>query len=68
MPYAWRLVVQVRSGFWKDRPAVYKIWDLGDSFQPLDQMQLELDAYGALQDVQVTAMVHHFADAIKNTG
>ncbi|KAK9838825.1 hypothetical protein WJX74_003982 [Apatococcus lobatus] len=44
----------VRWGRYLGQDAVFKIWDLGDSFEPLDGMQRELDAYAQLQDLQGT--------------
>lgn len=43
------LNMQVRYGTWQGIPAVYKVWDLGDSLEPLLDMQDELDAYHALR-------------------
>ena len=54
--------MQVRHGTWQGIPAVYKVWDLGDSLEPLLDMQDELDAYHKLRPLQasVSARVSHF--------
>ncbi len=56
-----RLCMQVRRGTWQGIPAVYKVWDLGDSLEPLLDMQDELDAYETLRPLQasVTASLLH---------
>ena len=42
------LNMQVRRDTWQGIPAVYKVWDLGDSLEPLQDRQHDLDAYHAL--------------------
>lgn len=39
-------------GTWHDLPAVYKVWDLGDSLEPLLNMQAEVDAYSRMLSLQ----------------
>ena len=46
--------LQVRMGTWDGSAVVYKIWDLGDTFEPLDSMQQELQAYWRLQKEQAS--------------
>ena len=46
--------MQVRYGTWQGIPAVYKVWDLGDSLEPLLEMQAELDAYQTLCPLQAS--------------
>jgi hypothetical protein len=48
------LCMQVRHGTWQGIPAVYKVWDLGDSLEPLQDMQDELDAYHTLRPLQIS--------------
>jgi len=48
------LCMQVRHGTWQGIPAVYKVWDLGDSLEPLPDMQAELDAYQTLRPLQAS--------------
>ena len=47
----------VRRGEWQGTPAVYKVWDLGDSIEPVLDMQAELDAYQALRPLQVSVSI-----------
>lgn len=49
--------MQVRRGEWQGIPTVYKVWDLGDSIEPVLNMQAELDAYQALRPLQVSVSV-----------
>jgi hypothetical protein len=48
------LCMQVRHGTWQGIPAVYKVWDLGESLKPLLDMQDELDAYHKLRPLQAS--------------
>lgn len=45
---------QVREGMWEDQAAVYKVWDLGDSLEPLAKMQIETHAYHKLRSLQAS--------------
>ena len=49
--------MQVRHGTWHDLPAAYKIWDLGDSLEPLLNMQAEVDAYSRMLSLQASSLV-----------
>ena len=44
-------------GTWHDLRAVYKVWDLGDSLEPLLNMQAEVDAYSRMLSLQASSMV-----------
>ena len=48
------LCMQVQHGTWQGISAVYKLWDLGDSLEPLLDMQDELDAYHKLCPLQAS--------------
>ncbi len=45
---------QVREGQWGTQAAVYKVWDLGDSLDPLQEMQAEAFAYNKLKPLQAS--------------
>jgi len=54
------LRMQVRHGTWQGIPAVYKVWDLGDSLEPLLDMQDELDAKHSIPFRQVYQHGSHY--------
>ena len=41
---------------WEDQAAVFKVWDLGDSLEPLEKMQAEIDTYHKLSLLQASLL------------
>ena len=49
--------LKVRRGEWKLQSAVFKVWDLGDSLEPIHQMRAEVSTYSRLKALQACVIL-----------
>ena len=54
-------LLKVRRGEWQHQSAVFKLWDLGDSLNPIGCMHAEVSAYKHLVALQVRVVLQAFA-------
>ena len=57
--------VKVRSGQWQSHNAIFKLWDLGDSLDPIGQMHAEVTTYKHLSALQACCSLLHMQCCLK---